>query len=131
MRLSRNGGKIFWGLLFILAAAYMIMSKIWMLPEISIIHVTLTLFLGWLILKGIRKVNFWEILFPIAFLCILYDKPLGITALTPWTVLGAAFLGSIGLSLIFKPNHRYKINVEGQINGNAKSEQCVGANIRF
>ena len=43
-----------------------------------------------------------EILFSIAFICIIYDDWLGITALTPWTVLGAALLGSIGLSLIFK-----------------------------
>lgn len=52
--------------------------------------------------NGIRNVNFWEILFSIAFICIIYDDWLGITALTPWTVLGAALLGSIGLSLIFK-----------------------------
>ena len=44
--------------------------------------------------KGIRNVNFWEILFSIAFICIIYDDQLGITALTPWTVLGAALLGS-------------------------------------
>mgnify|MGYP006893000712 FL=1 len=42
----------------------------------------------------------------IAFICIIYDDWLGITALTPWTVLGAALLGSIGLSLIFKKKER-------------------------
>ena len=33
----------------------------------------------------------------------MYAKPLGIAALTPWTILGAALLISIGLSMIFRP----------------------------
>ena len=112
MRLSRNNGKIFWGLLFILAAAYMIISRIWILPEISVFTIILSVFLVWIMIKGLKKVNFWQILFPIAFLCILYDKPLGITDLTPWTVLGAALLGSIGLSMIFKPNRKPHFEIE-------------------
>ena len=78
MRLSKNSGKIFWGLLFILAAAYLVACKFWSLPSISIFTILLTVFLVTIIIKGIKHVNFWEILFPIAFLCILYDEPLGI-----------------------------------------------------
>ena len=48
-------------------------------------------------------------LFPLAFISILYDKQLGITAITPWTVLLAALLGTIGLNLIFsKTKWKYK-----------------------
>ena len=68
MRLSRNSGKIFWGLLLILAAAYMIVGKMGILPDISIFTILLTVFLVWVMLKGIRKVSFSEILFPLAFL---------------------------------------------------------------
>ena len=102
MKLRKNSGKILWGLFFILAAVYVVVSKLWIMPEISVFSVLLTVFFIWLFLNGIRNVNFWEILFSIAFICIIYDDQLGITALTPWTVLGAALLGSIGLSLIFK-----------------------------
>ena len=102
MKLRKNSGKILWGLFFILAAVYVVVSKLWIMPEISVFSVLLTVFFIWLFLNGIRNVNFWEILFSIAFICIIYDDWLGITALTPWTVLGAALLGSIGLSLIFK-----------------------------
>lgn len=145
MRLSRNNGKILWGLLFILAAAYMIISRIWILPEISVFTIILSVFLVWIIIKGLKKVNFWQILFPIAFLCILYDKPLGITDLTPWTVLGAALLGSIGLSMIFKPNRKPHFEIEYDSdkkphfefeydsNGGSgvSSEQGTGENIHF
>ena len=133
MRVSRNGGKVFWGLLLILAAAYMIVSKMGILPDISIFTIILTVLLVWWMLKGIRKVNFSEILFPIAFLCILYDEQLHITALTPWTVLGAALLGSIGLGMIFKPNKRWQVEVCNE-HGSAfdvNVEQGSGEKIRF
>lgn len=102
MKLRKNSGKILWGLFFILAAVYVVVSKLWIMPQISVFSILLTVFFIWLFLNGIKNVNFWEILFSIAFICIIYDEPLGITAITPWTVLGAALLGSIGLSLIFK-----------------------------
>lgn len=133
MRLSKNSGKVFWGLLFILAAVYIVISKFWILPDISIFTILLAIFFVSILLKGIRHVNFWEILFPIAFLCILFDDLLGITALTPWTVLGAAFLGSIGLSMIFKPKNGFKVEFENHIDGNGdvSSEQYMGESIRF
>lgn len=117
MRMSKNNRKIFWGLLFILAAVYVIISRIWILPDISVLHILLTLLLVWIFLKGLKKVNFWQILFPIAFLCILYEKQLGITELTPWPVLGAALLGSIGFSLMIKKKsshlkQKYDLNGE-------------------
>lgn len=91
MKLRKNSGKILWGLFFILAAVYVVVSKLWITPEISVFSVLLTVFFIWLFLNGIRNVNFWEILFSIAFICIIYDDWLGITALTPWTVLGAHY----------------------------------------
>ena len=112
MRVSRDNKKVFWGLLFILAAAYMIVSRIWILPQVSVFTIVATVFLVSVLLKGLRRVDFWQILFPIAFLCILYDEPLGITDLTPWTVLGAALFGSIGLSMIFKPHVKPRFEFE-------------------
>ena len=92
MRMSRNSGKILWGLLFLLGAVYLIASKIWSLPGISVFNVILGVFCVWVLIEGILHVNFWEILFSIAFICIIYDEPLGITALTPWTVLGLSLI---------------------------------------
>ena len=133
MRVTKNSGKIFWGMLFILAATYMIVGKMGILPDISIFTILLTIFLVGVMLKGIRKVNFSEILFPLAFLCILYDDQLGITALTPWTVLGAALLGSIGLGMIFKSNKGVHVefgNHAGR-NANVTAEQGTGESVNF
>lgn len=134
MKMSKNSGKILWGVFFLLAAVYVVASKLWILPDVSVFTVLWTVFFAWILICGIRKLNFWEILFPIAFLCILYDDELGITAITPWTVLGAALLGSIGLSLIFKGKKRKK-NWDIEFSGNDKigvtEETVAGGKVHF
>lgn len=96
-----NADKIFWGLCFLAGAAALIASKLGYWPTVSVLSIFLTILFIWMLVKGLAHLNFGEILFSIAFLACIYDEPLGITALTPWTVLGAALLGSIGLSMIF------------------------------
>ena len=93
--------KVFWGILFILMGAFLIISKLGYFPNVNVISLLLTAFLVAVIGKSLVRLNFSGVLFPIAFICIIYDKQLGITNITPWTVLIAALLGSIGLSMIF------------------------------
>ena len=133
MKLRKNSGKILWGLFFILAAVYVVVSKLWIMPEISVFSVLLTVFFIGLFLNGIRNVNFWEILFSIAFICIIYDDWLGITALTPWTVLGAALLGSIGLSLIFKKKSGHSPSISFEFDSDSDNEdgKYIGENIKI
>ena len=131
MKLRKNSGKILWGLFFILAAVYVVVSKLWIMPEVSVFSILLTVFFIWLFLNGIRNVNFWEILFSIAFICIIYDDWLGITALTPWTVLGAALLGSIGLSLIFKKKSGHKPSISFEYDSDDDDEKYIGENIKI
>lgn len=130
-----KSSKVFWGILFILAAVYVIVSKFGILPDVGVFSIVITVFLIWMFIEGIRNVDFFSILFSIAFLCIVYDEQLGITALTPWTVLGAALLGSIGLSMIFG-NYKKKKRLKQLQNGSAgyagsSSEQCTGEQLRF
>ena len=135
MKLRKNSGKILWGLFFILAAVYAVVSKLFIMPQVSVFSILLTVFFIWLFLHGIRHVNFWEILFSIAFVCIIYDEQLGITALTPWTVLGAALLGSIGLSMIFKKGSKFKPSISFEYDsGNrddGEAENYDGEDIRI
>ncbi len=129
-----KNNRIFWGIFFILAAVYVVVSKLGILPDIGVFGILITVFLLWLVVQGIRHINFYEILFPIACICIIYDEPLQITALTPWTVLGAALLGSIGLSMIFH-GKRKKWRVKKYTGkcewSGAGSEPCSGEQIYF
>lgn len=128
--------KIFWGIFFIVMAMIVVVSKLGILPDVGVFSLLATVFLVWIVVDGIRHRNFYEMLFSVAFLCIIYDKPLGIEALTPWTVLAAALLLSIGLSLLFGGRGKKKRNIElewdsdsGRGIGTSK-EQCNGEKIR-
>ena len=92
---------IFWGLLFVLLGVFLVVSKLGLFPNVNVFSLLVTAFLVAVILKSIPRLNFWGMLFPIAFISIIFDKQLGITNITPWTVLIAALFGSIGLSMIF------------------------------
>lgn len=93
--------KIFWGLCFLAGAVVLIASHLGYWPTVSLISIFLTILFIWMLVKGLAHLNFGEILFSIALLACIYDEPLGITELTPWPVLGAALLGTIGLDMIF------------------------------
>lgn len=103
--------RIFWGVLFILIGIFLIISKLGYFPNVNVFSLLLTVFLVVVIVKSLLRLNFAGILFPIAFICIIYDKQLGITNITPWTVLIVALLGSIGFSMIFHKSTKW-VNVE-------------------
>ncbi|MBW6411895.1 LiaF transmembrane domain-containing protein [Clostridium weizhouense] len=134
--------RIFWGALLILVGIFLIISKLGYFPDVNVFSLLLTVFLVVVIVKSLPRLNFSGILFPIAFICIIYDKQLGITAITPWTVLLAALFGSIGLSMIFHKhikwnnhNHNYqeyefeKIDVEDE--SNVRFKNSFGASIKY
>lgn len=91
----------FWGVFLILAGAYLVVSQLGYLPAVGVFSLLFTVVCIAVIVASIPHVHFGGILFPLAFIAIIYDKPLGITAITPWTVLLAALLLTIGLHLIF------------------------------
>lgn len=128
--------KIFWGIFFIVMALIVIVSKLGILPDVGVFALLATVFLVWMAVDGVRHRNFYEMLFAVAFLCIIYDGPLGIEALTPWTVLAAALLLSIGLSLLFggKGKKKHRIEFEWDSDGSrgigSTKEQCSGEHIR-
>lgn len=94
--------NVIWGLLFLAAAVLLILSGLDIFENFNFFKIFVSLLLIIWFVYSLFKLNFYGILFPVAFLCILYDEYLGIEKLTPWPVLIAALLGSIGLSLIFK-----------------------------
>ena len=91
----------FWGIFLVLAAAYLIISRLGYLPVAGVFTIIATIVCIAAFVHSLLHLSFGGMLFPLAFICILYDEPLGITAITPWTVLLAALLGTIGLKLIF------------------------------
>lgn len=91
----------FWGLFFLVAAALVIANQFGYMVGINIFTLIAAIFLIAIMIKSATHLNFAGILFPFAFLGIIFADPLGIQNLVPWPILAAAFFGTIGLSLIF------------------------------
>ncbi len=105
--MKRTSDNTLLAFLLIFCAVYLIASKLELLPTlngIGIFDLLLTVFFLSILLQGLRNKSFGKIFFSVAFLGIIYDEFLGITALTPWTILLAALLLTIALNLLF-PKH--------------------------
>lgn len=124
--------RIFWGLFFILGAVVVIVSKLGFFGDIGLWTIFLTVFLVATLIQSVSYRSYSGICFSIAILCILYAKPLGITAITPWPVLGAALLGSIGCALLFRPWRHYKCYHQNEDFATETVEgDCINLNTSF
>lgn len=106
--------KFIWGVLFLLGAVALILGKLGYLAGLGetlsglkFWPVCLSVILLGIFIDGIAKRSFGTMLFSLAFLIIVNDKLLHLEALTPWTVLGVAALGTIGLNFIFPRRRRW------------------------
>lgn len=95
------------GIGFLVAAAFVIIGSTGVLGDIEVWKLLLSFILVMKFVKGLFKLEWGVILFCPAIMAILYDEALGIEHLTPWPVLGAALMGSIGLSMIFGKFTKY------------------------
>lgn len=102
--------RLAWGLFFIISAVAVLAGAMGLIPEISFFKLLVTVLCIAIMVASIKDLSWPGILFPIAVLCIVYDDMLGIEVLTPGPVLAAALLGSIGLSMIFRPKKEISHN---------------------
>lgn len=100
--------KYLWGIFFIAAAVLLVVGKLGIVGKINVWSLMFTALFAAALVESVLQKSVTGVLFSVAFLCIIYDEQLKITALTPWTVLGAALFGSIGISFFYTPKRRYK-----------------------
>lgn len=134
--------RVFWGIFLLLGAVFLLVSKLGYFSDINIFSLLFTILLIGILVKSVIRLSFPGILFPLAFIGIIYDDKLGITAITPWTILLAALLGSIGLSLIFNRRPKWsKVNcswdgektetIDIEDEGHIKLETSFGSSIKY
>lgn len=98
--------RIFWGVFLILGAVLVIANALGLVEGIGFWTVLGTVAFAAILVKSVFSLSFAGIFFSAAFLIILYDEQLQLEAITPWPVLGAALLLSIGFHMLFhKKSH--------------------------
>lgn len=123
--------KWFWGFFFIAAAVVLVIGKLGILGDIGAWSLIFTVMFAATAIQSLFHRNVPGVLFSLAFLCIIYAEPLGITAITPWTVLGAALLGSIGISFFYHPKRSYSYHYSGTMEEFDEIETVEGNAMEF
>lgn len=124
--------KIFWGVLLLVGAVALLVNKMGFLEGFGFWSILFSVILVGVFVTGLVKRSFGQILFSLAFLVIVNDELLHLEQITPWPVLGAALLGTIGLNILFprfgKGTH---ISVNGKKCGKVDSENRDGNRISY
>lgn len=98
----------FWGVFLVLAAGILVTSRLGIFTyHIGFLSLLVAMFLVAALVESLFHLSIGGTIFSLAFLAIIFAKPLGIVTLAPWTILGAALLLTIGLSLIIRPRWRW------------------------
>lgn len=130
-----------WGIFFLLGAAAFLASKLGFFEGIGFWSIFFTIGLVPILINSLVKRSWGGILFSLAFLVIVNDEFLNLEAITPWPVLGAALLGTVGLNLLFPRFHgqrNYKLIRGGEhlpktdISGDRISyENVFGSTVKY
>ncbi len=124
--MNNRNRNIMGGLLLIAMAVCLVLWKlnVFNLPaafaEISLFGLFIAVGMVLVIIKSIADRWYAGIFIPIAVILIIFDKPLGITAITPWVVLVAALLITIAFYMMFPRHggcHRFVKSGEGSTSG--------------
>ncbi len=126
-----NKKNLFWGFVLIVLAVYVLISRIGIIPDLPVGKILVSLICVYIMIKGVINRNFAEILIPLAVIGCQYDEVLGITKITPWPLLLAAVLISIGLSLIFPGKRKNGVNITYYSDGNGKTVEQNTVNGKF
>lgn len=120
--------SILWGIVFVLAGVYLLISQLGIVPQLPFFTVVFTVVFVYTAVQGIFKKSFTATLVSVALLGCVYDEYLNIEAITPWPLIIAAVLVGIGLDMIFKnvfhKKDTYKVNVNF-CNGSGHNGNCT------
>ena len=95
--------EIFWGIALVAAAVFLVLNQLHLLSfHLKVSMIIWTIIFGAALIESVANKSLFGTTFSIAFLLIVYAEPLHITKIVPWTVLVAALLIYLGLTLIFK-----------------------------
>ena len=127
--------RLFWGILLLVGAVALVLNRLGylggLLDVVSVWDIILSVFFLVTLVEGVSKGRIGEVLFSVAFLINIHDTLLGLEAITPWTTLGAALLGTIGLKMLFPKagkKHGGKIIINGETHEGGICEESRNGN---
>lgn len=96
-----NKDNLFWGVVFLMAAIYILMRSVGMAPDVSIVRIIIGLLCITGFIKAAIDLEFGGMLFSLAILFIVFRRYIGLESMSSWSILMAALFGTIGLNMLF------------------------------
>ncbi len=136
----KNGWKIFWGLAFVLTAVFLVLDALgvtlpfaWVFGRVSLFTLIVGLILVAFIVSRVVRGNFISVIFPLAFLFMLFEENIAMLCglensniINNWLLLLVALLLTIGLSILLPKRRLYEIHLDGD-SENSKAGGSFGA----
>ncbi len=97
----------FWGVLMLVCGVLVIATQFKIFAAFNLWNVLLSIVLGSVAVKSLIDRNFFGVFPPIALIYIILQKPLSLVYISPFTLLLAAFLISLGMSALIRPRTKY------------------------
>ncbi|MEQ8155554.1 MAG: hypothetical protein ABRQ25_11825 [Clostridiaceae bacterium] len=118
----------FWGFFFLLSAIFVIASQPGAFGHVGFLSILATVLLAALFIESLIKLNFFGTFIPLAFLYIIYWEPLDLVYISPWLLIFAAILASIGFSILFGRHPEKPIHFHGGNDCFKKSNESTDDN---
>lgn len=123
------------GVLLLIAAAALLLEKLDIISftvfkDIGIFKLILALFFILAVIDRLVNGAFADIPIPLALLCIIFSKPLGLEAITPWPVLIVALLIEVALVLLL-PGQKSLISYQRTSAATIGSTQLEGEDVSY
>lgn len=99
-------GNWFWGIFFVAAAVFVIASQVTSFAHIGFWSIAAAVLLAAVFFQSLVRLNYFGVFVPLALGYILFQQPLHLVYISPWLLLLAAVLLSIGFHTIFRTRPR-------------------------
>lgn len=97
----------FWGVFFVLAAVFVVASQIVNFTQVGFWSILATVVLAAVFIQSLIHLNYFGVFLSLALAYMIYQVPLGLYIISPWLLLLAAVLLSIGFHTIFHQRPKY------------------------
>lgn len=96
-----NKDNLFWGVVFLMAAIYILMRSVGMAPDVSIVRIIIGLLCITGFIKAAIDLEFGGCCFRWQFYLLFFRRYIGLESMSSWSILMAALFGTIGLNMLF------------------------------
>lgn len=98
----------FWGVFFVLAAVFVIASQVTSFTQIGVWSIVGTVLLAAIFIQSLIHLNYFGVFTSIALAYWIFQLPLHLYIISPWLLILAAVLLSIGFYSIFHKRSKYQ-----------------------